>query len=158
MRKMAYLSAVAAVAGVLSTPMASHAMTPPPPETGFEVLHSALQIDSGDYTNKGYTTLESQAAYRDTLARYSSQAPKSVDFSQNTVLLLDMGQRSSGGYAIRVNKVQEMDGYTQVQVTYVEPGKGCVTNAALSNPYKFIRVPTTEDILVDERIKREACN
>ncbi len=79
-------------------------------------------------------------------------APR-MDFARNSVVLLTLGGRSSGGYQIR------FDGVTRgapnvVRYTVTSPGPGCMTTQMMSSPYDVVSVSRLEGATRFER--REA--
>ena len=64
-----------------------------------------------------------------------------VDFSREIVVLVAMGQRPSGGYAVAIDGVFEADGRLYVRVNERSPGQSCFVTAALTQPVDAVRVP-----------------
>ena len=57
-----------------------------------------------------------------------------VDFTRQTVVLVAMGTRPSGGYTVRVDSAWQQGGRALVAVTYRSPGPSCFTAAVLTAP------------------------
>lgn len=68
-------------------------------------------------------------------------AVPSVDFSTEMVIVAAMGTRPSGGFAIEIRGVYELDGDVFVEVREVSPGPGCGTTLALTAPVAAVVVP-----------------
>lgn len=67
-----------------------------------------------------------------------------VDFDQEMVLAVFMGERRTGGYRVEVNDVAR-DGETlRVSVRMSAPGPNCMTTQALTQPYQIVRLPRVE--------------
>ncbi len=114
------------------------------------VLHKAdYNIDDSE-TFKRFVVLDDETRYRAELSRYSVEVPKSVDFSTQRVILVTMGTQPSGGFAIGVESVVESDDIATVTVLLRNPGPGCIHTEALSNPYEFALVETTQEIAFEE--------
>jgi hypothetical protein len=64
----------------------------------------------------------------------------SVDFRRETLLVVMMGQRPTGGYSLDVRGVTIEGGDLFVDVAFVEPPPGAITTMALTNPWTVIRV------------------
>lgn len=64
-----------------------------------------------------------------------------VDFSTSQVLVLAMGTRPSGGYAIDVGAIGHADDTLYVVVREVSPGAGCLTTQSLTQPVLLLRIP-----------------
>lgn len=75
-----------------------------------------------------------------------------VNFEESVIVVASMGERSSGGYAIDVDEVEQTDAGLRVVVRETSPGASCMTTAALTQPVVAVRVPRTEgDIVFEER-------
>jgi len=127
-------------------------------EKSLSVIHSGMYLASGQSTSKGSRVFTSKQAYESELLNYSSELPKSIDFTQSRVFLVDMGERNSGGYSIEIDGITEHDGYVLATVVLTEPGDGCMITQAITNPFQFIEVATTKEILIEEKIAQSSCN
>ncbi len=67
--------------------------------------------------------------------------PRSVNFQQDLVVAIHLGQRSSGGYTVFVEKVQRIQA-SNIQVTYVEqkPDPNQIVSQSLTSPFTLIRI------------------
>jgi hypothetical protein len=64
----------------------------------------------------------------------------SVDLARETVLVVMMGQRPTGGYAVDVRGVSLEGTDLFVDVRLTEPSTGAVTTSALTSPWTVVRV------------------
>ncbi len=128
-----------------------------PKELAFELLAGSLYADGGEFTSKGSKVLRNSHDYNNEFIKYSGRTPPEVDFSKNKVLLLDMGFRKSGGYFISVVAVKEFSDTVGVEVLLTKPAENCVVTNAFTNPYQFVRIPTTKEILVSEEVVVKSC-
>jgi len=85
------------------------------------------------------SVIETEEDWEDAWARITSvmaPAPEvpAVDFGAVRVVVLGLGQRSSGGYAIELGGVVRGDDGLTVTVRELAPGPGCTTTQALSQP------------------------
>lgn len=115
-------------------------------ELATTVLHKADYNIDDSQTVKVFKILSTDTDYRTELARHSVEVPKSIDFTQNTVLASTMGTQISGGFVITVIRAEEYAEKVIVTVQLISPGASCVTTQALSNPYEFVVVPTVKPI------------
>lgn len=73
-----------------------------------------------------------------------SHSPKpplpAVDFARETIVLASMGQRSAGGYVVRIDSAGVAGDTVILAVTERSPGPTCGTTAALSSPIALARV------------------
>jgi hypothetical protein len=81
------------------------------------------------------------SAWGQLYAPYQPQpALPEVDFAAQSVLVAALGERSTGGYDIRIDSVLRFEGGTIVYVTTAAPGQNCVTTQALSQPAHLVRL------------------
>jgi hypothetical protein len=64
-----------------------------------------------------------------------------IDFSQNLVVAVAAGQRSSGGYEIAVRRVSQANGDLTIEVEETAPGPNCMTTSALTQPVDVVVLP-----------------
>ncbi len=129
----------------------------PLPESEFSELQSGLHTDSNTYTQKQSKVIVSQKDYDKELLVYTSGSPESIDFSTGKVLLVDMGQRNTGGYSIKVTSVDISENYVVAHVNLIQPGQNCIVTDVLTNPYQFVFISTQKEVLITERITLEEC-
>ena len=140
----------------------SNAGSPPAQESGKDtlvsrVLHESSFNQYGDQTSKSTVIIRDIQSYENELAKRSDEYREPVNFETHTVLLVDMGRRNSGGYRIWVESVVAENNYVRAQVILSFPGENCVVAAAITNPYQFVEVSTTKDILLTEKIEIHDC-
>lgn len=70
-------------------------------------------------------------------------APK-VDFSEETVLAVTMGRRSSGGYAIRFTEIRRKGDVVTAVFQIKSPGPEEMVTMALTSPFAVIAIPKHE--------------
>lgn len=80
-----------------------------------------------------------------------------VDFSSSKVLIVDMGQRITGGYSVDVTSIEIHPGNVRANVVLTVPGAGCIVTEALTNPFMFVEVGTRQEILVSELLETTDC-
>lgn len=131
-------------------------------EIGAQTTMNFVVLHQGDtalnFTKKQLRVITSQQEYAATLADYSSEAPQQLDFNAGRVLLVDMGQRATGGFTIEVKSVgQQKRSAVIANVQLTKPGSTCLVTQALTNPYQFVYIPTRKEILVSERLSIFEC-
>ena len=65
------------------------------------------------------------------------QAAPKIDFNKNMVIAVFMGRKMSGGYSIKVAKIDDKDKLI-VTVKESSPPKGGMTTMALTSPYHVV--------------------
>jgi hypothetical protein len=73
---------------------------------------------------------------------------KTPDFAKNMLIAVFMGDKSSGGYSVEIERITEEDSKINVFITETSPGTGCMTTMALTSPaqiveYKLSAKPVT---------------
>ena len=63
-----------------------------------------------------------------------------VDFEKYEVLAIFDGSHTTGGYDIRVDDMNEVDGKRVLMLTHTEPGEECVVTQAFTSPFVIIQV------------------
>lgn len=96
---------------------------------------------------KSYEVIKDKAALEKLYeAINDTQVPK-IDFSKERVVALFMGQRNTGGHAIKVKNVTEKGGKIYVDVEETSPGSGDIVTMALTNPFTIVKINSTKEIL-----------
>lgn len=96
--------------------------------------------------------IRSQAQYEAELAAISAGTgvAAKVDFTRGSVLLIDMGTRNSGGLALAIASVKVSADKVIANVRLTAPGSNCLTAAVMTNPYQFLYIPTSRNIIVED--------
>jgi hypothetical protein len=126
-------------------------------EVESEALHQAEYNQYAASTSKSAMVIRNANDYADELLKRTSEAPKDVDFTEYTVLLLDMGQRSSGGHSIHMESALWEEDHIRVKVILQIPGNNCYVTDAITNPFEILKLKTRKDILVTEEINYTNC-
>jgi len=64
--------------------------------------------------------------------------------------------RGSLGYSIKVSSVEISENFVTANVTLVYSGN-CPADAALSNAYQFVVIPTQKEVLISEALEIRKC-
>lgn len=80
-----------------------------------------------------------------------------IDFEERMVLLTVLGQRPTGGYGLRIEKVAVADGELGVHLIKSEAGDNCATTQALTNPIHIVTIPASrsEVTFYEEKIVKD---
>lgn len=75
-----------------------------------------------------------------------------VDFENQVVVAVVMGERPTGGYSVDVEEVMASEDGNQVRVEYTEtvPGDNCGVTHAITSPYVLAAVGTQDQPIQDE--------
>lgn len=77
---------------------------------------------------------------------HDTEIPK-VDFSKARIVALFLGQRSSGGYEIKIKSVEERDNKIYVTVEEVSPKPGDMATMAITNPFVVAKINSAKEIV-----------
>jgi hypothetical protein len=72
---------------------------------------------------------------------------KSTDLENSNFVILNMGQKSSGGYSINVESVVETSTQIIIKVKETEPQPGGMVTQALSNPFCVVKINSKKEII-----------
>ncbi len=113
------------------------------------VLIEKFNSINGTYTQKQTRTITSQSDLDDALQQYG-ESPVTVDFTAGKVLLIDMGQQSSGGFSIATPSFTQADDHVTANIVFQRSGRNCAVTLAVTNPFMFVYVETTKEIRFSE--------
>ena len=113
------------------------------------------QIDQGQYgdivegTQTALRTEEAYASFWERLHADRSSVPERprVDFDEEVVVAVVLGQRSSGGYSVAIDEALANDAGSQILVRFTEtvPGDECGVTQALTSPYVLATVEAQDE-------------
>jgi hypothetical protein len=102
----------------------------------------------GDEEGTRARWIASEGAYRDALASgglvaEGDASPAPVDFTREVLVLVAMGVRPTGGYALALAdpEVKLADGVATIVVRFEGPPPGAMVTQALTSPCLLIRLP-----------------
>lgn len=128
---------------------------PPPREAAFREI--AAGTVSGWHDAETFV-IRDGAAYDSVLGDAAARDPTGVDFSRRMVLGVALGDRPTGGHAVRFTSVEIGSGVMWVRLESVRPASGCPVTTALTQPYAFVEVDRFDGPVVFlEPIDRAAC-
>ena len=64
-----------------------------------------------------------------------------IDFARYEVILAALGERSSGGYDMRISRLAMSSDFLYVELTSTRPGPRCFVTAALTQRVDMVRIP-----------------
>ena len=64
----------------------------------------------------------------------------SIDFSEETVIAVFMGEKTSGGYAVSVESVKEEGEQVIIQIKEIKPGPKDMVTMAITQPFCFVKI------------------
>jgi hypothetical protein len=156
--KKPHLAAAALVLAAACTPsQPSPSMDPSPPAGGgaaaadsvplrrFDEAAAYFRYNSG-LSSPAREVVRDEGAWSALWARMVAghhpfpPAP-AVDFGREMLLVAALGQRATGGYAVRIESVTRSGGELVAHVAERRPGPGCGTTQAVTAPADVVAVP-----------------
>jgi hypothetical protein len=136
------LPAILVLPALLLLPGCLHEKVVEPTPVPFARLTPAYRAGSSGLLDPERVVVRDAA----TLARWWTKAwPElavpEVDFGSRVVLVVAMGERSSGGYTIRVSEVVAEGADLRATVLSTTPGRGCAVATVMTQPVDFVSVP-----------------
>jgi hypothetical protein len=116
------------------------------PDTGAAAGASDVEIRRiGRWVSSGIRgerrlVIRDQATWAHFWSELGAGVRPEVNFSRDLVIAVALGQRSSGGHDIAVQRVTRTGGQLRISVVETSPGPGCMTTAALTQPVDVVMV------------------
>ena len=73
---------------------------------------------------------------------------KDDDISNSNYVILNMGEKNTGGYSIKVEKVEETDKNIIITVKEVNPAADAMTMQVITYPYTVVKVHSKKEIII----------
>jgi len=73
---------------------------------------------------------------------------KQDDISTSNYVILNMGEKNTGGYSIRVEKVEETDKNIIITVKENNPAPDAMTMQVITYPYTVVKVRSKKEIII----------
>lgn len=132
-------------------------------QVSFEEIDGAASSMSGipERQRLVIDDMESWAAFWTRLHADISPEPPApiVNFDDRVVIAVAMGQRATGGYAIRIEEITQVGDVLRVVVLETSPGPSCLTTQAFSAPATAVSVPRpVGDVDFEEEAETRDCS
>lgn len=139
-------------------PSAASATSVPTDQPATRLLSSVI---SG-YTEPAEEVIRDPAAWASAWRRLHDANPATalpeVDFGQSMVVLLALGERSSGGHAVRFDELSREGDTATVRYTVTSPGPNCMSTQAITSPVDVVRVARVPGtVRFERRMVQQAC-
>jgi hypothetical protein len=70
------------------------------------------------------------------------------DIQNSNFIILNMGEKTSGGYAIGIENVVETDKNIIITIKETIPKSGSMMTQAFTNPYCIVRINSKKEIII----------
>ena len=71
-----------------------------------------------------------------------------VDFKKSNIAIIHLGQRNTGGFAVKVNKLTKKNEVLTIFHKEISPSKNDNVNMVITNPYCIIEIPKTKNTIL----------
>lgn len=73
---------------------------------------------------------------------------KQTDINNSNYIILNMGEKNTGGYSIGVDKVEETDKNIIITVKENSPAKDAMVMQVISYPYTVVKIHSKKEIII----------
>ena len=95
------------------------------------------------------------AAWNAAFSRFSDQPkPAKIDFENQLILLVTMGEKNSGGYSIKIDSIVENEKTIVVTILETSPGKSCITTSMMTYPYQMVELKNSTKEVIFKTIEK----
>lgn len=106
-----------------------------------QLMHELAQGQHSGFHEPAEFIVLDEASWHSLWSQRLEGRPPPVDFTRDMVLGVALGERPTGGYAVRIERVErEADGTLNVEVREILPPEGALLTQALTQPYHFVRL------------------
>ncbi|MBI5416710.1 protease complex subunit PrcB family protein [Candidatus Poribacteria bacterium] len=63
-----------------------------------------------------------------------------IDFARNMVISFYVGEKTTDGYSVKINQIEQKDNIINVNYTYTEPGSNSITFSKLTYPVYIVKL------------------
>lgn len=113
-------------------------------KTSFEVLSESAYQGKEE---EAFEIIKDDAALKELYQSINNESIPRIDFTKETVVAAFLGQKNSGGYAIKIKNVIEKDDKIYIEVEKISPQPGQGVTMAMTNPYSIVKINSTKTII-----------
>ncbi|MGX7666563.1 protease complex subunit PrcB family protein [Flavobacterium pedocola] len=119
-------------------------------DTTFKVIYSS---EYGGDEKEGFEVIDSEAKLKSFYSRIQldsevSSSFEKIDFETSNILVLHLGQKTTGGYNVSVESIESVEDKLQVKRKIIAPKQGEFVTTALTNPYCIVSLPKKSEYLI----------
>lgn len=113
-----------------------------------EVVEVSRSLDCGSAEpDTRLHRFDSAEAYRSWASARGLVLPQTEQLAPARYVLIEMGQRPSGGYGLAVSRQAERRGARlRLRATFIEPGPDAMVTQALTAPCALVRLPSSDEV------------
>lgn len=116
----------------------------------FEVIYKSSYLGKSE---KGFELIQTYKTYSELIKRLELEEVEDedffdIDFSNQSILVVYLGERNTGGYSIDVSNIYWNKNNLVVQTSETKPQKGEMVTKAITNPYCVVKIPKTPTVIL----------
>lgn len=116
----------------------------------FEVIYKSSYLGKSE---KGFELIQTYKTYSELIKRLELEEVEDeyffdIDFSNQSILVVYLGERNTGGYSIDVSNIYWNKNNLVVQTSETKPQKGEMVTMAITNPYCIVKIPKTPTVIL----------
>lgn len=118
-------------------------------------FHTLYKSDNGGAERSGYLHITNNEDFIKLIEGLKIDASEfnslaTIDFKENDVVVLNQGQKSTGGFSIDVASISWDNDILFIKKAEKAPVKGAMVTMALTNPYCITIIPKSKEIKIIE--------
>lgn len=116
----------------------------------FEVIYKSSYLGKSE---KGFELIQTYKSYCELIKRLELEEVEDedffdIDFSNQSILVVYLGERNTGGYSIDISNIYWNKNNLIVQTSETKPQKGEMVTMAITNPYCIVKIPKTSTVIL----------
>lgn len=117
-------------------------------DTDFENIYNSSY---GGKNNFGFELIQSNEDYINLITRLqieefdNNDGLYNVDFESRNVVIIYLGERSTGGYSVEVDSIYWKNEILFIKTKEIKPLKGQMVTMALTNPFCITTIPKVKN-------------
>jgi hypothetical protein len=114
---------------------------------------------NGDFPEKTNKIINNQNDYNEAWTAafkrfFDKQKPARIDFETKMILLVTMGEKTSGGYTIKIDSITENEKTIVVTVLETSPGKNCMNTSVMTYPHQIVELKKSSKEIVFKTVEK----
>ncbi|TGD59448.1 protease complex subunit PrcB family protein [Flavobacterium humi] len=111
----------------------------------FEVIYKSTY---NGLPQKKYYVIDNNEDLKVLFSQMKEDQVPAIDFKDSNVVVLNMGQKNTGGYDVYPEKILDEGNTIVLTIKEVSPGPGDMVTTALTNPVCVVKVNSKKEIII----------
>lgn len=96
---------------------------------------------------EAFEVIKDEASLKTLYQSINNEDLPKIDFTKQRVVAVFLGQRNSGGYAIKIKNVTEKANKIYVEIEKISPKPGEGVTMAITNPYSVAKINSSKEVV-----------